>query len=377
MNNKPESELYIHIPFCARKCSYCDFCSFPAGRPAQKAYADALKKEIAAADGGQYTVRSVFIGGGTPSLLCAGDIRDILSVVNDHFRMKKDAEITIEANPCTVTSEKLSIYLESGINRISLGAQSIFDPLLKLLGRLHDAQTFWHILEMVRSAGFQNINVDLMSGLPELSPEMWRETLYAAAEQTSVRHISAYSLTLEEGTPLYAQQNSLCFPSEDDLAQMYADTADVLAQYGFCRYEISNYAKKGYECVHNTGYWTGVPYYGFGLGASSFTGTARYRNTEDLSFYLENVSTPERLREEFYSLDRGELASEFMILGLRMTAGISCSEFTQRFGVPAADFFPKALHRHLKMGTLVQDGDRIRIPEQYLFVSNGILADFM
>lgn len=377
MINKPECELYIHIPFCARKCSYCDFCSFPAGRPVQKAYVDALKKEIAAADGETYTVRSVFIGGGTPSLLCAEDIRDILSVVKKHFMIRANAEITIEANPCTVTSEKLSVYRESGINRISLGMQSIYDPLLKTLGRLHDAGTAWRVLEMIPAAGFTNISVDLMSGLPDLTPGMWRETLEAVAGRPFVRHISAYSLILEEGTRLYEKQDELQFPSEDDLVLMYEDTSEILQKYGFYRYEISNYAKPGYESIHNSGYWTGVPYFGFGLNASSFTGTQRYRNTDVFSDYLLHPADSDKIRDGHQLLSPEELASEFMILGLRMTDGISCTEFKERFGRSVSDLFGPALSRHLGQGTLVQEGDRIMIPDKYLFVSNQILADFI
>ena len=422
MSQNQAIELYIHIPFCARKCSYCDFLSFPSGRDSQNRYLAALQKEIGAAVGKEYKVRSVFFGGGTPSLLAVGAVSDLMAAVRASYVLLPDAEVTIEANPCTVTAEKLAEYREAGINRISLGCQSLDNGILKTLGRLHTAETFFRSVELVKTAGFSNISVDLMSGLPDLTRALWRETLKTVAG-LGVPHLSAYSLILEEGTPLFERQADFHFPDEEELAGMYEDTAEILAGYGLARYEISNYAKPGYESRHNLGYWTGVPYLGFGLGASScfpkqeevFSGRrernkhtdgpsempgrelsgehaesicgnqtaecdrkwVRYRNTEDFREYLNSSADSGKIQSDVQILTQEELYAEYMILGLRLVRGISCAGFRARFGRSVFDVFQVPLEKHLKAGTLVRESDRIRIPEKYLFVSNHILVDFM
>lgn len=338
----------------------------------------ALGEEIRerAAENAAFSVRSVFIGGGTPTLLEAAQITQLMETVRVYYDLEKDAEITIEANPCTLNMEKLAAYRKGGINRISIGAQSVFDKQLQTLGRLHDAKTFFQALGDAKKAGFSNINVDLMFGLPEQTCEMWRETLRRVAEE-DIPHISAYSLIIEEGTPFEKVWEQLNLPSEDDLARMYADTADILSQYGLQRYEISNYALPGKESVHNCGYWTGVRYEGFGLGASSYEGRSRFYNTKNFEEYLSGAKHPVSLRREESVLPDAERMEEFMILGLRMTKGIKEADFRERFGKDLFSVYGKVLRKHLNAGTLEAENGRIFIPEKYLFVSNSIMTDFM
>ena len=446
-------ELYIHIPFCVRKCSYCDFLSFPADEESRERYLAALQKEVCAAASvcreiKEYKVQSVFIGGGTPSVLEEGSVPKLMDTVRMQFDLMPDAEITIEANPCTVTAGKLAGFRAAGINRISLGCQSLDDSLLQMLGRLHDVKTFYRAYELALAAGFANINIDLMSGLPGLTREAWRKALIDAA-RLDPAHLSVYSLILEEGTPLFKHRDELSFPDEEDLAGMYEDTAAILKEYGYARYEISNYAKPHFECRHNLGYWRGVPYLGLGLGAASFlprdlvrgavlsdletpvhgqgretgfssqgsetgfsgqdpgTGFSgqdpktvfsgqgremvfsgqdpktepdaalRFRNTEDFGFYLLHSADPGRLRTDVQHLTEQDLYSEFMILGLRLISGVSNAEFQERFGRELQEAFREPLEKHLRQGTLIQEDGWIRIPEQYLFVSNQILVDFL
>lgn len=370
-------ELYIHIPFCAKKCSYCDFLSFPAGMSDQKMYIDALIKEIEySSDKAQdYCVRSVFIGGGTPSLINPQQIEKIMNSVNRLYDVAENAEITIEANPCTINAEKLDVYLTSGINRISIGCQSVNDDNLRLLGRLHDHKTFIEAYKAVKSAGFENINIDMMYGLPYQTVEEWQYELEEISE-LDIRHISAYSLILEEETPMYKLKDELEFPDEDAVAEMFAGTKRILSANGFQRYEISNYAKSGYESKHNTGYWTGIPYLGLGLGAASYFNDLRWSNTSDIYKYL-SLSNGGGIEESIQPLSIKDKQSEFVILGLRLTEGISCSCFSEKFKEDIFEIYGKELTKHIKCGTLVREDDRIYIPDEYMFVSNSIMADFI
>ncbi len=371
-------EAYIHIPFCARKCNYCDFLSFPAKEEVQEAYVQALKKEFAARAARRENafLRSVFIGGGTPSILQSGKILEMMKSFFQYYQVEKDAEITIEANPCTLNLQKLEEYRQAGINRISIGCQSTKDEQLKKLGRLHTSEEFFRAVENAKRAGFSNINADLIFGLPGQTKEQWRDTLKEAAG-LSLQHISAYSLIIEEGTPFYEQEKFLALPDEDTLADMYEDTASVLREFHMERYEISNYALPGFESLHNSGYWTGVSYSGFGLGASSYEGNMRFKNTELLREYLENAQNPSKIRQQEQKLSRQEEYAEFMILGLRMTKGVSQKKFEERFQKKLFEVYGPVLQKHMSYGGLILEGDRVRIPEKYLFVSNGILTDFI
>ena len=382
MNKKRKPlELYVHIPFCIRKCAYCDFVSGPGTKAMQKEYEEALLAEIdAAEETAEREVISVFFGGGTPSAVDAGMLARVMEKLRSKYVFSEDAEITLEANPGTLDAEKLKCYRKSGFNRISIGCQSVHDEELKRLGRIHTFAEFQESFVLARDAGFANINVDLMSGLPEQSEEKWEESLRTIAE-LSPEHISAYSLIVEPGTPFAEQKLDL--PDEDTEREMYARTAEILAEYGFFQYEISNYARPGYACRHNIGYWTGVEYLGLGLGASSLVGGKRFQVTADLNRYL--VFTKEELAagaqyEEIHELSRQERMEEFMFLGLRLTGGVRTAEFERRFGVAMEAVYGEVIERLLKEGLLeasVQTDSHIRLAEYGLDVSTYALAEFL
>lgn len=376
--------IYIHIPFCVKKCVYCDFLSFPADNAAKSAYMAALKEEIkATAEAyGAYEVQTIFFGGGTPSCMEQELIKDCLLTIQKHFHVADHAEITLELNPKTASLEKLIFLKEAGINRLSIGLQSANDRELKLLGRIHTYADFLDVYAWVRQAGFQNINIDLMSALPGQSLETWQKTLHDVLE-LAPEHISAYSLILEEGTPLFDHISQYPpLPDEETDRLMYHETKQLLAAHGYTRYEISNYAKKGYESRHNQIYWQrGCDhirnYVGFGLGASSTVGNYRYKNTDSLSEYMTLCKTPEAFRCEAQYLSKPELMEEFMILGLRRMEGISPSEFERTFGVSLCSVYKETLDKWQTAGCLAwQDGFWF-LTEQGIDVSNMVLADFM
>ena len=376
MNKKRKPlELYVHIPFCIRKCAYCDFVSGPGTKAMQKEYEEALLAEIdAAEETAEREVISVFFGGGTPSAVDAGMLARVMEKLRSKYVFSEDAEITLEANPGTLDAEKLKCYRKSGFNRISIGCQSVHDEELKRLGRIHTFAEFQESFALARDAGFANINVDLMSGLPEQSEEKWEESLRTIAE-LSPEHISAYSLIVEPGTPFAEQKLDL--PDEDTEREMYARTAEILAEYGFFQYEISNYARKGRECRHNVGYWTRQDYLGFGLGAASLYGNHRFANTVDWNRYLENSSDPEQIREKEPVLTTEDEMAEFMFLGLRMTRGIARTDFARTFGCPVEKIYGEVLDRYMAMGMLPEKEDRIFLTRPGIHVSNQIMAEFL
>lgn len=372
---KKELEIYVHIPFCVKKCDYCDFLSGPANAESQKAYVEALLCEIEAQkDGTDRSVTSVFIGGGTPSAIKAEWIEKILEKLKEKFKISPVAEITMEANPGTLTKENLSIYKECGINRISLGLQSTLDSELKALGRIHTFQEFLESYQMVRETGFENVNVDLMSAIPGQTYEHWVQNLRTVAE-LKPEHISAYSLIVEEGTPFYDRELDL--PDEETEYKMYEDTAAVLAEYGYEQYEISNYAKAGYACRHNIGYWKRIDYLGLGLGASSLYDGIRYQHTEHMQEYLEKSSEPEHLKINIEPLEEEDKWEEFMFLGLRMTKGVCEAEFEEMFGKKMPDRYKQILEKYKKTGFMEQENGWWRFSRKGIHVSNQILAEFL
>ena len=394
MNKKRKPlELYVHIPFCIRKCAYCDFVSGPGTKAMQKEYEEALLAEIdAAEETAESEVISVFFGGGTPSAVDAGMLARVMEKLRSKYVFSEDAEITLEANPGTLDAEKLKCYRKSGFNRISIGCQSVHDEELKRLGRIHTFAEFQESFVLARDAGFANINVDLMSGLPEQSEEKWEESLRTIAE-LSPEHISAYSLIVEPGTPFAEQKLDL--PDEDTEREMYARTAEILAEYGFFQYEISNYAKPGYECKHNMVYWTGGEYIGFGIGASSYFQGKRFNNMRDIFKYIELM---ENLSDKFVETDNMELLyndttrtlrenvtniyidarmEEFMFLGLRMTCGVSREDFKERFNKDIYEVYGSVLNKYIGEGFMASEGDRIYLTDAGIDVSNVILADFL
>lgn len=378
-----ELELYIHIPFCVKKCSYCDFLSAPATEQTKEAYMAALFAEIGgrAKDYKDRIVTSVFIGGGTPSLLSADTIRQLMEHIREGFRLAPDAEITMEVNPGTVTAEKLTAFYVAGINRLSIGMQSAQEQELKILGRIHDFDGFCQVYREAVEAGFTNINVDVMSGLPGQTLASYKDTLEKVLRlEPMPQHISAYSLIVEEGTPFAAMagRGELPLPEEDTERAMYEETLEILAGYGFHRYEISNYALDGYECRHNVGYWIRRDYLGFGIGAASLIGNVRFQNGRDFNAYLAH---PFACREEEQSLTTQEQMEETMFLGLRLIRGVSYTEFACCYGQTLEEVYGEVISRNVADGLLTvredETGRRLALTGRGLDVSNYVMAQFL
>lgn len=402
-----ELELYVHIPFCVQKCAYCDFLSAPADERTRGLYIEALEKEIrgyreAMQD---YLVSTIFLGGGTPSILSEKEIAIIFKALRESFRISGDAEITIEANPGTVSEEKLGTWKKLGINRISFGLQSVNDRELKMLGRIHTFHEFEESYQMARAAGFENINVDLISAIPGQTPESWERTLRTVA-RLEPEHISAYSLIIEEGTKFYewygeesgsesaerkermepelpdgdAERKERMkpeLPDEDAERCMYEATEVILSEYGFHRYEISNYAKTGYECRHNLGYWSRTQYLGIGLGASSLIGECRYHLVTDLAIYIERTEQQADLREEIEQLSENDRMEEFIFLGLRKTKGISKEEFRKEFKRTMQSEYKETMKKLEEYGLLEEEGDWVRLTRRGIDVSNYVFGEFL
>ena len=368
-------ELYVHIPFCVKKCAYCDFLSGPAGEKEQEAYVQALLEEIRHTEEGRdQEVVSIFLGGGTPSLLKPQWVEEILLELGKSFHISSQAEITIESNPGTLTWEKLRSYQTAGINRISLGLQSVDADALRTLGRIHSYEEFLQSFSMAREAGFSNINVDLMCAIPGQTYEDWVRNLRTVAA-LGPEHISAYSLILEEGTPFYEQELDL--PDEDTEYRMYEETAGILKEYGYHQYEISNYAREGYSCRHNVGYWRRREYLGLGLGASSLYEETRYKNTSDMEEYKRKSHCPKALRQEKESLTLREQMDEFMFLGLRMAAGICRSDFRNTFGKTVEMVYGDVIQTLEKQELLKCEEDRIFLTARGVDISNYVFEQFL
>ncbi|MGI5945801.1 MAG: radical SAM family heme chaperone HemW [Lachnospiraceae bacterium] len=404
MNKKKPLELYVHIPFCARKCLYCDFLSFRALASVQEDYIRQLLDEIQAASlaSEEYQVTTIFIGGGTPSILEAGLIRAVVETIRLYFDIAPDAEITIEANPGTLNAHKLDVYRGCGINRISLGLQSADNRELKALGRIHTFEEFLKSFERARQAGFWSINVDLMSALPGQTLESWKNTLKKVA-MLKPEHISAYSLIIEENTPFWDHYGEGCtgksfdanrfagdsydaeslwkpLPDEETERKMYQITRDFLETQGYQRYEISNYAKPGFECRHNVGYWTGTEYLGLGLGSSSCFHGSRFSNETDLQTYLELDFLNDGLVKLYQNVEpqtRKSKIEEFMFLGLRMMKGVSDIDFTANFGVKIRSVYGDRIDKLIANGLLKEEGSRIALTDWGIDISNYVLSEFL
>ena len=381
--NQKELELYIHIPFCVKKCSYCDFLSAPATEQTKEAYMAALFAEIGgrAKDYKDRIVTSVFIGGGTPSLLSGDSIRQLMEHIREGFRLAPDVEITMEVNPGTVTAEKLTAFYGAGINRLSIGMQSAQEQELKILGRIHDFDGFCQVYREAVEAGFTNINVDVMSGLPGQTLASYKDTLEKVLRlEPMPQHISAYSLIVEEGTPFaaMADRGELPLPEEDTERAMYEETIEVLAGYGFHRYEISNYALDGYECRHNVGYWIRRDYLGFGIGAASLIDNVRFQNGRYLNAYLAH---PLACREEQQPLTTQEQMEETMFLGLRLIRGVSYPEFARCYGQTLEEVYGEVIARNVADGLLAvredETGRHLMLTGRGLDVSNYVMAQFL
>lgn len=395
--------IYIHVPFCVRKCFYCDFLSFPAGEEARERYISGLLREIRkeSVRYKEYEADSVFIGGGTPTVLSGEQIRRLMDGLKDGFSFGREPEVTIEANPGTVDIVKLESCREAGINRISIGAQSLSDKELALLGRVHSTEDFLEAYDLARKAGFRNINVDMMAALPGQRTEGYLDGLKRVID-LEPEHISAYSLIVEEGTPFHdwygedgkrrkgipahfpSQLPSQLpshlpshLPSEEEEREMYEKTGEVLEAGGYDRYEISNYAKPGYECRHNIGYWQRHDYAGFGLGAASMVANVRWKNSADMEKYLRCIEDGfGDAKEEQCVLSIKEQMEEFMFLGLRMTEGVGKDDFYSVFGRSLEDVYGEVVGKLCGQG-LLTDGDRVRLTPYGRDISNYVMAEFL
>lgn len=396
--------LYIHIPFCVRKCLYCDFLSGPAGEETISQYVEALVTEIRLAGSVYGTgspdgkiVDSIFFGGGTPTLLSEKQFDHICAALYTNFLVSDDAEITTECNPGTASAPKLSALRKMGINRISFGVQSFLDPELRALGRIHSGEEALAALRMAEEAGFTEISSDLMSGIPGQTQESLLKSIGIACE-SGLTHLSVYSLIVEPGTPYYARygerekipaSSPLSFlpdlPDEDTERRMYYKTRDFLREHGFCRYEISNYALPGHECRHNLGYWTEHPYLGFGVGAASLVFTEaepegiRFRNTKDLETYRKAMQSGalSDIRRERQTRSIKDAMEEYMFLGLRTAGGIGEEAFRQRFGKTVRDVYRRIPDRHIAEGLLTEKDGRLFLTDRGIDVSNSVMADYI
>ena len=383
---KQAIELYIHIPFCVRKCNYCDFLSFASDEDTQEKYVSQLINELTfrAALCSDYSVSSVFIGGGTPSIISEKHIADILEAVDKNYYIKPDCEITIECNPASAMRHKFSSYKKAGINRLSLGLQSADNAELKVLGRIHTFEDFLKAYQSARMEGFDNVNVDLINCFPMQSLKTWKRTLKNVL-MLKVEHVSVYNLIVEEGTPFYdmRQRGLLLMPSEEEQTAIDGFTKECMAKYGYERYEFSNYAKPGHECRHNIGYWSGVPYIGFGIGASSMFERMRWKNTSSMSGYMnidfesDADTVCSGLMTEVTALSREDRMSEFVYLGMRLTKGVSATDFRTEFSAQIENVFGEQLEKNIGLGLIEYDGDRYRLTERGIDVSNVVLSDFL
>ncbi len=383
MEKRKELEIYIHIPFCIKKCRYCDFLSSSATQEVQDAYMEALCNEAAGRSTKyrDYHVVSVFIGGGTPSIVNPMWINKLLKLLKEKYYVDKDAEITIEMNPGTVNEQALEIYKMSGINRLSIGLQSTNNKELEILGRIHTFEDFLNSYFLARKLGFENINVDIMSALPGQTFTSYSETLNNILNlEIPPEHISAYSLIVEEGTAFRDMYDAgtLELPQEETERQMYVYTEEFLAKKGYLRYEISNYAKAGRECRHNIGYWERREYLGLGIGAASLIDNRRFSNTSDRTVYIIN---PMKEYEDVQQLSISEQMEETMFLGLRMTKGIKEKDFEKKFGKSLVQVYGDVIRKHLENGLLQRytlEGESwISLTKKGLDVSNYVMADFL
>ncbi|MCH5280668.1 MAG: radical SAM family heme chaperone HemW [Lachnospiraceae bacterium] len=396
-------ELYLHIPFCVQKCSYCDFLSWSVDEPTKDRYLRALLNEISFYgnlkydESGQTTawhldgIETVYFGGGTPSVLGADRLLLLLDAIFAHFRVKNGCEITVEINPATITDVSLEKLQKKGVNRLSIGLQSTNNTQLVTLGRVHTYEDFLEIYGQARAVGFKNLNIDLISSIPGQSVKSYQETLEEVI-RLKPEHISAYSLILEEGTPFYDKyaDHPELLPGEEEDREMYHLTKSMLQEAGYMRYEISNYATPGFKSKHNIGYWERIPYLGLGLGASSFYFSKRKKNFTNLAEYLQVWENMEKTCrdtnfrnfspfEEIIDLTKKDEMSEYLFLGLRMTKGVSISGFEARFGQKMMDVYGREIEKLQKEGLLVVEKrkDRIFLTDFGMDVSNYVFEKFI
>lgn len=372
--------IYIHFPFCARKCHYCDFPSYQGMERWMQPYLEALCREI-----GEwkdklcgYTVKSIYLGGGTPTLFSGEQIAKVLEVCFNSFCVREDAEITVEANPGTVDRDKLSALRKAGVNRLSIGLQAWQDRHLRFLGRIHCSGDFVKSVMDAKEAGFENINVDVMFGLPCQTIGKWLETLEKACS-FGIQHVSMYSLKVEEGTPLHRlyEQGRFSLPTQEEDRLMYYRGREYVARFGLKQYEISNFAIPGKECVHNLIYWHNEEYIGCGSGAHSYFNNERFSNTADVKEYIRSAvdGTPRVDYRE--RIGKEDERFETIMLGLRLVEGVSKQKFKDRFGRDMEFYYGHVIKRLVEQGLLIDDGASIRLTPMGMDVQNVVLLEFM
>lgn len=373
--------VYVHIPFCARKCYYCDFAAYTLkGQPVDD-YLTALEIEMELALPSRSTaeVETIYIGGGTPTVLTERQMDRLLQIVNRFFPERSaHFEFTVEANPGTVNEAKLSLLRTAGVNRLSFGAQTFNDFLLRKIGRDHDAHAIFHSVTLARKAGFNNISLDLMFGLPEQTVRDVDETL-STAFALEVNHFSAYALKVEENTPfaVWQRQGTLALPSEDEEYEMYQLIRRRMAQAGYDQYEISNFSHTGFRSRHNTVYWLNEPYHAFGVGAHGYVDGYRYANTRSVKEYVNLLRAKRLPRTDQYRVSRTEDMENTMILGLRLQSGVTFSRFRERFGRDLLDVYGEQVKQLKQKGWIVCDSEGIRLTEKGLLWGNDVLSHFL
>ncbi len=375
--------LYIHIPFCAKKCGYCDFTSLVGNGTQIDDYLSYLDKEfnLYKASGQIDDIETIFIGGGTPSILSAGQLERLFSIIGENVDLSKLREYTMESNPGSLTRDKLELMKAGGLNRLSIGLQASQDHLLKFLERIHTYEEFLESYRLARLAGFDNINIDLMFAFQGQTLEDWRETLERVVS-LEPDHISAYSLIIEEGTKFFNmyEDGSLTDYDEDEYVQMYRYTIDYLADKGYGQYEISNFAKQDKECRHNLIYWDDREYYGLGLGSSGYLGGKRYTNYKNMFNYYKKLDAGEKPIAFEETISNREKLNEYLILGLRKIEGISRTKYLDSLKKIDEDKYKEnieIINSYIESGHIIQEGDHIRLGQTGLEISDTISLDLL
>jgi len=371
-----EISLYIHIPFCNKKCSYCNFYSIAYDAKLTENYIRSLTKEISQYKNRNNTLTSIYLGGGTPSLLSFPHLLSLFSAINDTFSTPPNIEVTIEVNPATITKEAAQNWKFLGINRVSIGVQSFNDDELKILGRIHSEKEIRPAVEMVRDHCTENISLDLMYGIPGQTHETWMKSLQKAIG-LEPKHISSYCLSLEKGTPLFDAQDQYTFPSEDVQKEMYYRMLSLLGISGFLQYEISNFSEKGYEAQHNISYWKGKEYIGYGTAAHSFYDMTRRENIPDVQRYISSMQNDQSVCKCKKVISDREYISDMIFLGLRLNQGVSLSYLKNEFGFDVNAVYSETINKISKLGYLTIENGHLKLTKKALFVSDEILSEFV
>ena len=372
------SSLYIHIPFCETKCYYCAFNTYSFHKEQAKAYLDALQTEMSLYAPETSILQTVFIGGGTPSILSADSLKQLFTNIHKHFQICSDAEITVECNPGTVDSEKLSVMQEAGVNRLSFGLQAMQDETLRQLGRIHSVEEFFHSYRLAHKHGFDNINIDLIFALPKQTMESWQHTLNETIS-LEPEHISVYNLVMEETTPFYDwwKSGELILPCEDTEADMFKWTIDTLTSHGYNHYEICNYAKPNREVKQNLTYWNNQEYIGLGVGACGYVDGTRYTNMKGIPPYTEALRDNKKPISDSELMTGHAEKAETLMLALRKREGLCLGDYEQRFNEKIGVAFGENIERWMGLGLLEQNGTHLRLSQRGLFLANEVFVELM